>query len=55
MYVCICIIVLYMYVQSVCRCISYYVVTQLATLYSKLCHLTHKILTNFSVLKEKET
>jgi len=51
MYVCIYVIVRYDYVQS-CHSVSYYVLTQMATLYPKLCHLQYKIVTNLTVLTE---
>ena len=51
MYVCIYIIVRFEYVQS-CNSVSYYVFTQMTTLYPKLCHLQYKIVTYFAVLTE---
>ena len=51
-YVCIYIIVRHEYVQS-CHSVSYYVLTQMATLYPKLCHLQYKIVPYFTVLTEE--
>jgi hypothetical protein len=48
---------MYLYYRATCVCSvlspCYYVVTQMATLYSKLCHLKFKYLTYFTVLTEK--